>query len=343
MNKFRLNHLGRILLASCAAVMMSGAGTWAQDADSESASAGLDQKSKTAAEHRQQRADERRLRSVHKTMSPVEGFETVELFSAMEKGEVEVVVRAKDSTAANIIVTNKTDRPLAIEMPAAFAGVPVMRQAGLGGGGAGGLGGGGLGGGMGGGGLGGGMGGFGQGGQGFGGGMGGGMGGGGFGGGFGGGMGGMGGMGGGGLGGGMFNIPAGATGRVTVTTFCLEHGAPDPDLSKDYTIRPLSVLTTDPAIEQLCHLVANDQLGQRVAQAAAWNIANGLSFEFLLTKNRVERMDGSFERYFTPQQVYAANQVAALVKRQAELETAARRSDTVDTNRRLLEIEGGGR
>jgi hypothetical protein len=225
------------------------------------------------------------------------------------------------------MVSNKSDRPLAIKMPRAFAGVPVLAQGGgLGGGG---LGGGGFGG----------QGGFGQGGQfgqggfgtgggqGFGGGFGGGQG---FGGGgFGGGGFGGGGFGGGGFGGGggVFNIPPGRIGKVQVKTFCLEHGKPDPRPAMKYTIRPLETLSTDPAVEALCQLLANDIIDQGSAQAAAWNIANGLSWESLLTKNRVERMDGSFERYFTPEQVYAAQQIATWARNVAE----ARKTETTST------------
>jgi hypothetical protein len=50
------------------------------------------------------------------------------MFAAMESGSIQVVIKTKDSSEANIIVTNKSDKPLSIEMPAAFAAVPVMAQ-----------------------------------------------------------------------------------------------------------------------------------------------------------------------------------------------------------------------
>ncbi len=244
---------------------------------------------------------ERRMNTIAKTQSPVEGFESVELFNAMELGEVEVIVRAKDSTIANMIVKNNSEKPLAIEMPAAFSTVPVMRQGGIGlGGGGGGLGGGGLGGG----GLGGGGFGGGGGNQGGGGGFGGGQGGGGFGGG--------GGLGGGGLGGGgagVFNIPPGRVGKVAVKIFCLEEGKADPKSRIAYKIQPLDDLNSDPKIYEMCRMLANDEVTQPVAQAAAWNVANGLSWQELLHKNRIERMDGSYERYFSPRDIYFAQRV----------------------------------
>ncbi len=254
---------------------------------------------------------EKRLSTIHKTQSAVEGFDSVELFDAMKNGEVEVVFRAKSAAESNLVVTNNTDRPLAIEMPAAFSAVPVMRQ-GLGlGGGMGGMGGG-MGG-MGGGGMGG-MGGMG--GQGIGGGMGGGMGGG--------GMGGMGGMGGGGMGGGgVFNIPAGKSGRLQLKTVCLEEGKPDPKSRMEYKIQPLSELNSDPRIFEMCRMLANDEISQPVAQAAAWNVTDGLSWAELLVKNRIERMDGSYERYFHPAHVQLATRVVAAAAERAELRAKA--------------------
>ena len=243
----------------------------------------------------------KRLNTIAKTQSPVQGFSTVDLFQAMDNGEIKVIIRNKDAADANLIVENKTDKPLAIRMPAAFSCVPVMRQGGAGAPG--------MGGGMGGGGMGGGgMGGGGGGNQGTGGGFGGGQGGGGFGGG-GQGGGGFGGGGQGGGGGGFFNIPPGRVGKTSLKTFCLEEGKPDPRSRIEYRIQPLSDLNSDPKIFEMCRMLANDEIAQPVAQAAAWNVANGLSWHQLFVKNRIERMDGSYQRYFHPQHLVIAQRV----------------------------------
>ncbi|MEM7453554.1 MAG: hypothetical protein AAF456_04285 [Planctomycetota bacterium] len=287
-------------------------------------------------EIRQQRRQERILNSIHKTQEPVSGFDPVDMFTAMNTGEIEVVIKTKNAAEANVIVTNTSDRPLAIQMPAAFASVPVMRQIGGGGLGGGGLGGGG--GGLGGGGFGGG--GLGGGGQFGGGGFGGGQGGGGFGGGgFGGG--GLGGGRGGG-GGGIFNIPAGRDARIGVNTVCLEHGRPDPALRMDYTIVPLEMVTNDPKIFEIVRMVANDEINQPSAQAAAWHLTDELSWEFLATKNRIERMDGSFERYFSLQQVLFAQQVITEAHMRAEQRAAmyAQEAEAENTGQ-LFEEEDG--
>jgi hypothetical protein len=85
-----------------------------------------------------------------------------------------------------------------------------------------------------------------------------------------------------------------------------------------YKIQPLKDLNDDPRVEKICRLLANGQIDQHVAQASAWNVANGLSWEYMLTKNRVERMDGSFERYFLPDHLRAAQQVVAWANTEVE-------------------------
>ena len=248
------------------------------------------------------RADKRRLATISKTQTAAEGFEAVEMFAAMETGEVEVTIKARSAIDSNILVKNNSDRPLSVLMPETFSAVPALRQFGGGGGG---LGGGGLGGGRGGGGLGGG--------QGIGGGFGGGGGGGGFGG---------GGLGGGrGGGGGAFNIPPGKVGKVGVKTVCLEHGKKDPKSFIEYKIQPLSTLNDDPKIAEMMSMLANDEIAQPVAQAAAWNVTDDKSWQELSVMNRVESMNGYFERFFTRNQLLFAQQVVT-VSEQRAIETA---------------------
>ncbi|MEN6558068.1 MAG: hypothetical protein ABFC54_07805 [Thermoguttaceae bacterium] len=55
---------------------------------------------------------------------------TVEMFSAMQRGDIAVKFIPKDSTQARVLIENKTDRPLNVKLPDAFAGVPVLAQSG---------------------------------------------------------------------------------------------------------------------------------------------------------------------------------------------------------------------
>ena len=55
--------------------------------------------------------------------------ESVEMFSAIEKGQINVKLIPKDSTHCRVMIENKTDKPLNVKLPETFAGVPVLAQA----------------------------------------------------------------------------------------------------------------------------------------------------------------------------------------------------------------------
>jgi hypothetical protein len=207
--------------------------------------------------------------------------EKVDLFAAIEAGDIDVKLICKDSTTGNVIITNKTKRPLAIKMPDAFAGVPIAGQFGgcPGGcpGGGGGFGGGGGGGGNQG--VGGGGGGFGGGGGGFGG--------------------GGGGFGGGG-GGGIFNVAPEKVAKVKVVTVCLEHGKEDPNPRIPYELRPINAFTENEKVIELVKMVARGEIDQHSAQAAAWHLANDMTWQELARKVGRKHLNGATEPYFTP-------------------------------------------
>jgi len=249
----------------------------------------------------------------------------IDLFEGIDSGEIAVKFIPKDSTTAMVLIENKSDKPVSIRLPEAFAGVPALAQGGFGGGG---FGGGGLGGGgLGGGGLGGG------GGQGLGGGFGGGgLGGGGLGG---------GGFGGGGLGGGggFFSVAPEKVGKIKVPCVCLEHGKTDPNPRMEYQIVPIESFTDNAQVVEICKMLGRREIPQNAAQAATWNVANGVSWQELATKNRVEmRTIGYSEKYFTPQELQLALRISRVAAERAEQnplptssEDAARyRSNQVD-------------
>ncbi|MFN7731857.1 MAG: hypothetical protein ACK5OB_08140 [Pirellula sp.] len=265
-----------------------------------------------------------RLAASKKDSAPVK---RVEMFEAMDQGILAVEYIGKNSTEANLIFRNKGDEALEIVLPETFGALPVVTQGmgmGMGGGGMGGMGGGGMGG-MGGGGMGGG--GMGGGGQGMGGGMGGGgMGGGGMGG-MGGGMGGMGG-GGMGMGGGMMRVEADRPRKLTVATLCLEHGKPDPNPRMKYRVVRLSEVNPNPEIAELCKAVAAGQVPQNTAQAAAWHIANGLSWEELASKPRMISEYTGIEYYFNRGEIQNALRLTSMAKLAAENSAATTGSNS---------------
>ena len=224
----------------------------------------------------------------------------VNILDAEAQGLVVVKYIANNAQSAQIVVENKTKKPLTLQLPAAFAGVPVLAQMGMGG----------MGGGMGGmGGMGGGMGGMGGGAQATGGGgmggMGGGMGG------MGGGMGGMGGgMGGmGGMGGGMFAIPPEKVKVIRVPTVCLEYGKPEPNQRMPYKLVEVTKVSESPQLSEVLQALGRGQISQKVAQAATWHLTDGLSWSQLASE-KIDRAGGyPDERYFSPAELMAAYRV----------------------------------
>ena len=215
--------------------------------------------------------------------------ERVELFQAVEDKQIDVRLIPKDATQATVIITNKTDRPLSIQMPDAFVGMPVLAQAGnanrVGGGGnntsnssnqS-------------------------------------------MGGGFGGGM-GMGGMG----MGGFFDVGPDRISKIKVATVCLEHGKEDPNPRVAYEMKPISEFTDKVEVAEICRMLAAGKLDQPSAQAAAWHLTDGLSFQQLAGKVRVQHLNGQVELYFHPRQLTTAMQAVHVAhRRAAEAQAAA--------------------
>lgn len=224
----------------------------------------------------------------------------VELFDGIERDQLEARLILKSSLSGSVFIANKTDRPLTVKLPKAVVAVQVLKQ-GFGAGGGGGRGGGG-------------QGGQGQGGQGQG--VGGGFGGGGGGGGLGLG-GGAGGGQTGGLGGGFFTVPSQATVQATFTSVCLEHGKAEPQAKMTYKLVPLETYTTDLALQELLIAVGSGELEPGAAQAAAWRLANNMSWETLSAKV-IEHLGGvDDEPYFSPVQIAAAQEIASAARAKA--------------------------
>ena len=222
--------------------------------------------------------------------SPAAG---VDLFSAMDDGQADVKFIAKNDRAARILITNKTKQPLHLQLPEAFAGVPVLAQFGGGGGG---RGGGGFGGG------GGGLGGGGGGQQSVGGGLGGG---------------GGGGLGGGG-GGGIFSIPPEQTAKLNVAVVCLDHGLRNPSSSTKYTIVPAEEHLVDrPAVIELLKAFGRGELQHGATQAAAWHLNSGLTWNELAAKLQGTRRSLSRPPYFNRQEIQAGMAYASAAHRLA--------------------------
>ncbi len=202
--------------------------------------------------------------------------ERVELFAAMEAQQVDVKLIPKNAAQATVVIHNRTDKPLSIQLPEAFAGLPVLAQNNNAGGGnpnrnVGGGGG------------------NNNANQGMGGGMGMGM--------------GMGGM---GMGGGFFNVGPDRVGKLKVQTVCLEHGKEDPNPRVPYELRPITSFTQKSELIELCKMLGRGEIDQVSAQAAAWHLSDGLTWDELAQKVKIRHLNGQTELYFSPPQLQQA-------------------------------------
>jgi hypothetical protein len=119
---------------------------------------------------------------------------------------------------------------------------------------------------------------------------------------------------------------------MTVATLCLEHGKPDPNPRMKYRVVRLSEVNAAPEIAELCKAVARGDVPQNTAQAAAWHIANGLTWEELTSKPRMISEYTGIEYYFNRVEIQNALRVTALAQRAAE-NTAATTTSPGDTIR----------
>lgn len=221
--------------------------------------------------------------------------ERIGLFEGIDQNLISARLVARDETGGQVFIENLTDRPLTVELPDAVVGVQVLPQGGnatdFGTGGGTSTGGGQRGGQA----------------QATGGGFGGGMGG--FGGGMGGGM--------GGFGGGFFSIPPEKTVRIAYNSVCLEHGKREPHPRMQYTLIRPEDYTDNTQVHELLKLVASGKLNQQAAQAAAWHLASGMSWQELVDK-KYERVRAEDTPYFTPAQLQGAQEIVAAAKHRAE-------------------------
>ena len=126
-----------------------------------------------------------------------------------------------------------------------------------------------------------------------------------------------GGMGGGGMGG-MMRVDTDVPRKMTVATLCLNHGKADPNPRMKYKVVRLAEVNDSPVIEEFCKALAAGKVSQNTAQAAAWHVANGLTWQELVQKPRVISQYTGVEMFFTGFEVQAAMRLTASAAQEAE-------------------------
>ena len=127
---------------------------------------------------------------------------------------------------------------------------------------------------------------------------------------------------------GLFDIPPERIVKLKVPAVCLEFGYAEPNMHVRYVIEPIEQYTSDPELQEVCKLLGTDKIDQQVAQAAAWHLANHLSWEKLAEMKHFPHNSGFTRPVFTQDQIRAAMQLTdkAIKAADARLAEATPRS-----------------
>jgi hypothetical protein len=94
---------------------------------------------------------------------------------------------------------------------------------------------------------------------------------------------------------------------VRIPTVCLDHGKREPNARVPYRMVALDACSTDPRLAEVLEALSRGVLTQKVAQAAAWHLSSGRTWEQLSAE--VIEMAGGADpdvRVFSPAELVAA-------------------------------------
>jgi len=79
----------------------------------------------------------------------------------------------------------------------------------------------------------------------------------------------------------IFNVPPEQTRDMKVMGVCLAYGKPGPRPVMNYKLVPLTHVTTNPAVASVLRRYGRGEYSQTAAQAAAWNLIDGRTWQQL--------------------------------------------------------------
>ncbi len=79
----------------------------------------------------------------------------------------------------------------------------------------------------------------------------------------------------------FFNIPPEKVAKLKFKTVCLEHGKPEPKPKFRYELKRLDEVTKKPGVREICLMLGEGKINQRTAQLAAWHLNNDMSWKKL--------------------------------------------------------------
>jgi hypothetical protein len=106
----------------------------------------------------------------------------------------------------------------------------------------------------------------------------------------------------------FFNVEPEKVAQLKLRTVCLEFGLAEPNPRIPYAVKPLAAVTSKPGVREVCRQLSTE-VDQKVVQAAAWHLNNGLSWEQLKAK-RSKSDFGLAEPLFTSRELKQGRRLA---------------------------------
>jgi len=101
----------------------------------------------------------------------------------------------------------------------------------------------------------------------------------------------------------IMNVPPEKVGGLKLPSVCLDFGRPNPKPQIKYEIRPIEDCTDKAGVAEVCAMLGRGEISQRVAQLAAWNLNNGVSWEHLASLRQ--------KRTLAPKPIYSRAELSA--------------------------------
>lgn len=107
---------------------------------------------------------------------------------------------------------------------------------------------------------------------------------------------------------GFFSVPTDKIIRVAYRSVCLEHGKPTPSPRMTYRLGKVEEFSDDPVLTETLKIVASGEHDPQAGQAAAWHVANNMSWKQLREKSN-QHIGRPATRHFTKEALALAQKI----------------------------------
>jgi hypothetical protein len=101
-----------------------------------------------------------------------------------------------------------------------------------------------------------------------------------------------------------------------MNSVCLEHGKTNPNSRMTYRLVRPSDVSDKPELPELLKLIGSNKIERGAAQAAAWHIASGMTWEQIAAE-KWDHVGQPDSPYFTPDQIMAGRMAVSDVQAKA--------------------------